>query len=116
MVCSRARKQQVPHRAFSPIRNDILFISFLSDQAEDRFFYFCFFYCAIVGFAQAACDKCCGNFNSPTPKILSFRGALKAREEPAVPWSGNSSRATEQQVPHRAFSPIRNDILKSDML
>jgi hypothetical protein len=104
MVCSRARKQQVPHRAFSPVRNDILFIfiSSLSNQAEGRFFYLRFFYCAIVGFAQAACDRCCGNFNSPVPKILSFRGALKAREEPAVLWSGNglwSSKETAGSSP-----------------
>jgi hypothetical protein len=46
-----------------------------------------------------------------TLKILSFRCTLKAREEPAVLWSGKASYgAREQQVPHPAFSPVRNDI------
>jgi hypothetical protein len=85
MVCGRAKKQQVPHRAFSPVRNDILI-----------YFFFNLLNCANVGFAQAARDRCCGNFNSPTPKILSFRRALKAREEPAVLWSGNGLWSSEE--------------------
>src|SRR5271168_262144 len=64
-------------------------------------------------------------------EILSFRCALKAREEPAYLWEWQGygferpwqvwalafaaldrcRRSKEQQVPHRACGPVRNDKL-----
>jgi hypothetical protein len=68
-----SREQQVPHRAFSPVRNDILFHFQLG-----------------FGMTSFYLWRCSHLFEA-IPKLLSFRRAPKAREEPAVLLSGASA-------------------------
>ncbi len=84
-----ASEQQVPHRAFSPIRNDI---PFFSGQ----------FGMTLLSFS--------GQFGMTS--TLLFRPIRSENPLRLVRGVGQvRGGANEQQVPHRAFGPVRNDIL-----